>query len=350
MVGPGVIVSSKFGGPIYGWAINENGTDGFFTEAPMDGYTLISTIETFDQTTGKITKVVARQRSKTENHELFADAILANDVGLIDDERALLRQHIRQDRYDVMAPVSKNKITGTWTRPAGVDFLLYDIADQQSNPVAVMTATILDGGISKPPTFEVVVTDVATNKMLRTLYAPSGDGVDYPYLVAEDTTTQHAYVPAANYNSQTVFIDYDVRTGRASNNFVAPPFSGPVNGIAIDSATHTMCTTTSGNYSVQIYDLKTEKQTFVGQIPNAGGEGQAGSSISADPIDHLFLVAQPNSLLGGSEIYVYDEQGDVLEGLTGFAFGPYSGIQVSAATRSGYVAGPRANQLESFTY
>jgi hypothetical protein len=350
MVGPGVTVSSKFGGPIYGWAINENGTDGFFTEAPMDGYTLISTIETFDQTTGKITKVVARQRSKTENHELFADAILANDVGLIDDERALLRQHIRQDHYDVMAPVSKNKITGTWTRPAGVDFLLYDIADQQSNPVAVMTATILDGGISKPPTFEVVVTDVATNKMLRTLYAPSGDGVDYPYLVAEDTTTQHAYVPAANYNSQTVFIDYDVRTGRASNNFVAPPFSGPVNGIAIDSATHTMCTTTSGNYSVQIYDLKTEKQTFVGQIPNAGGEGQAGSSISADPIDHLFLVAQPNSLLGGSEIYVYDEQGDVLEGLTGFAFGPYSGIQVSAATRSGYVAGPRANQLESFTY
>ena len=54
--GPGVIVSSKFGGPIYGWAINENGTDGFFTEAPMVGYTLVSTIETFDQTSGKITK------------------------------------------------------------------------------------------------------------------------------------------------------------------------------------------------------------------------------------------------------------------------------------------------------
>ena len=35
--------------------------------------------------------------------------------------------------------------------------------------------------------------------------------MNYPYFVAEDTTTQHAYVPAANYHSQTVFIDYDIR-------------------------------------------------------------------------------------------------------------------------------------------
>jgi hypothetical protein len=348
--GPGVIVTSKFGGPIYGWAIDENGTDGFFTEAPMDGYTLISTIETFDQTSGKITKVVARQHSKHENRELFADVILANDVGLIDDERAFVRQHIRRDIYDVMAPVSKNKLSSTWTRPPGKDFLLYDIADQQSSPVAVMAATILDGVITKPPTFEVVVTDVATNKILRTFYAPKGDGVNYPYFVAEDMTTQHAYVPAANYHSETVFIDYDIRGGRVSNDFVAPPFSGPVAGMAIDSGSHTMCTTTGSTYSVQMYDLKTKKQTFVGQIPNSGGEGQAGSAIAADPINHLFIVEQPNSLRGGSEIYVYDEQGNVLESLSGFAFGPLSGIQVVAGSRTGYVAGPRANQLESFTY
>jgi hypothetical protein len=349
-VGPGAIVSSKFGGPIYGWAINENGTDGFLTEAPMDGYTLISTIETFDQTSGNITKVVARQRSKHENHELFADAILASDVGLIDDERAFVQQHLRRDIYDVMAPVSRNKVTGTWSRPPGKDFLIYDIADQQSNSVAVMAATILDGVITKPPTFEVVVTDVATNKILRTLYAPMGDGVNYPYFVAEDTTTQRAYVPAANYHSQTVFIDYDIRGGHVSNDFVAPPFSGPVAGIAIDSASHMMCTTTGSTYSVQMYDLTTKKQTFVGQIPNSGGEGQAGSSIAADPINHLFIVEQPNSLRGGSEIYVYDEQGNVLESLSDFAFGPLSGIQVVARSRTGYVAGPRANQLESFTY
>jgi hypothetical protein len=174
--------------------------------------------------------------------------------------------------------------------------------------------------------------------------------VNYPYFVAEDTTTQHAYVPAANYDSQTVFIDYDIQSGHASNNFVAPPFSGPVAGIAIDSATHMMCTTTGSTYSVQMYDLKTKKQTFYGQIPNAGGEGQAGSSIAADPVNHLFIVEQPNSLKGGSEIYVYDEKGNVLESLTGFAFSPLSGIQIVASNRSGFVAARQPNQLQSFTY
>lgn len=350
-VGPGLTVTSKFGGQIFGWAIDENGTDGVLTEVtPPSGSPFTSVVETFDQTTGKITKVVRKQSGgPSGGRELFVDAILANDVGLIDDERRHVGRPLR-DVYYLMAPVSGKKITGTWTRPSGYDFLLWDIADQQTNPDAIMAATIVAHGISQPPTFEVVVTDVATNKLLQTLYAPHGDGVNYPYFVAEDTTTQHAYVPAANYDSQTVFIDYDIQSGHASNNFVAPPFSGPVAGIAIDSATHMMCTTTGSTYSVQMYDLKTKKQTFYGQIPNAGGEGQAGSSIAADPVNHLFIVEQPNSLQGGSEIYVYDEKGNVLESLTGFAFGPSSGIQVVATSRSGYVSGRQLNQLESFTY
>jgi hypothetical protein len=348
--GPGPIVTSKFGGTIFGWAIDENGADGILTEVtPPSGSPFTSVVETFDQTTGKITKVVRKQDGDSGNRELYVDAVLANDVGLIDDERHY-GKYTRRDLYYLMAPVTRKRISGTWTRPPGRNFLIFDIADQQSNPVAVMAATKIDQVISKPPTFEVVVTDVATNQILRTLYAPHGDGVNYPYFVAEDTTTLHAYVPAANYDSQTVFIDYDIPSGHASNNFVAPPFSGPVAGIAIVSASHMMCTTTGSTYSVQMYDLKTKQQTFVGQIPNSGGEGQAGSAIAADPINHLFIVEQPNSLKGGSEVYVYDEQGNVLESLTGFAFGPLSGIQLVPGRRSGYVAGPGANQLESFTY
>ena len=350
-VGPGLTVTSKFGGQIFGWAIDENGIDGVLTEVtPPSGSPFTSVVETFDQTTGKITKVVRKQKGgPSGGRELFVDAILANDVGLIDDERRHVGRPLR-DVYYVMTPVTGGKFTGTWTRPSGYDFLLWDIADQQTNPDAVMAATIVAHGISQPPTFEVVVTDVATNELLHTLYTPKGDGVNYPYFVAEDMTTQHAYVPAANYHSQTVFIDYDIKSGHVSNNFVAPAFSGPVAGMAIDSATHMMCTTTGSTYSVQMYDLKTKQQTFYGQIPNSGGEGQAGSSIAADPINHLFIVEQPNSLQGGSEIYVYDEKGNVLESLTGFAFSPSSGIQIVASSRSGFVAARQPNQLQSFTY
>jgi hypothetical protein len=350
-VGPGAILTAKFGGPIFGWSIDENDNDGILTQVSSlsDPYT--SYVETFDQTTAKVVKVVRKQKSGPNGiHELAVDAILANDVALIDVERDDMKTLLRHDVYYVMAPVTGNKVTGTWTRPPGKDFLIYDIADQQTDPDAVMAATKLDGTIIKPPTFEVVVANVASNKILRVLYAPRLDGVNYPYFVAEDTTTHHAYVPAANYSSQTVFIDFNVRTGAVSNKFTAPAFSGPVQGIAIDPATHMMCTTTGTTYSVQMYDLTTKKQTFVGQIPNAGGEGQASTLIAADPINHLFLVEQPNSLLGGSEIYVYDEKGNVLESLTGFAFGTPGGIQLVAKSRSGYVPGPNANQLTSFTY
>jgi hypothetical protein len=356
LVGPGPILTGKFGGPIFGWAIDENGNDGVLTEVSGLTDPFTSAVETFDQTKAKIVKVVRTLNSgPSGNHELVVDAIQANDVSLIDDGTSDLQKHTERNIFYVMAPVTGNKITGRWTRPPGKDFLLQQFADQQVDPDTVMTATILDGTITRPPTFEVVVTDIGSNKILRVLHAPRRDGVDYPYLVAEDTTTHHAYVPAANYHSETVFVDFDLLTGHVANNFIAPPASGPVSGIAIDSASHMMCTTTSATYSVQMYDLTTKKQTFVGQIPNAGGELQAGTAIAADPVNHLFLVEQPQSLLGGSEIYVYDEKGNVLESLTGFEFPPYeltpgNEIQVAPARRSGYVAGPGANNLQSFTY
>jgi len=350
-IGLGPVVTSKFFGEIFGWSIDENGGDGVISEvvgASQPTYT--SYVETFDQTSQKVTRVVRKQASgPLGNHELNVDAITTGDVALIDDENDQ-KNLLRRDTYYVMDPTAGGKITGTWKRPPGKDFLLWDIADQQTNPLSVMAATILDHTISQPPTFEVVVTDLAQNKILRVLHAPSGDGVNYPYLVAEDTSTQHAYVPAANYSSQTVFIDYDVQTGKTLNDFVAPAFSGPVGGLAIDSSSHMMCTTTGTTYSVQLYDITTKKQTFVGQIPNSVGELQAGSTIAADPINHLFLVEKPSSDRGGSEIYVYDERGNVVESIAGFNFAPSSSIQLVAKTRTGWVDGPNADQLQSFTY
>jgi hypothetical protein len=349
LVGPGSVLTSHSGGPIIGWAIDENGTDGVLTEVTRISTPYRSIVETFDQATAQIVKVVREQNSGPKgNRELAVRGILADDVGLIDDELRHEGKTFR-DVYDVMVPVTGNSISGTWKQPPGKDFLLYDIADQQSNPVSVMTATILDGVISKPPTFEVVVTDVETNKVLRILHAPRGDGVDYPYLVAEDTSLNKAYVPAASYSSNPIFIAYDVNTGKAAS-FLGPSF-GPIDGMAIDSTTHVLCTTTHSDYSVEFYDLKGGKQISEVALPNAGGEQEAGYSIAADPINHLFLVEQPlSSVSSGSTIYVYDESGSLQETLNGFAFGDYSGIQITAATRSGYVAGPRANQLQSFTY
>src|SRR5437667_3631053 len=59
-IGPGnVIVTSMFGGQIFGFDIDQNGTEGILTEASFqpDGR-LLAAVETFDQMTGKILRVV----------------------------------------------------------------------------------------------------------------------------------------------------------------------------------------------------------------------------------------------------------------------------------------------------
>ena len=263
----------------------------------MDGYTLISTIETFDQTSGNITKVVARQRSKHENHELFADAILASDVGLIDDERAFVQQHLRRDIYDVMAPASGNKITGTWT-PSARERLSHL---RHRGPAKRFRRR--DGGHDSRPHHHAA--DLrsrrdgrCTNKILRMLYAPRATAwttrTSSQRIRRRNAPMCRPPTTARRRSSSTTTSAADKRrTLRRS------ALQRPGVGQAIDSSSHMMCTTTGTTYSVQMYDLTTKKQTFVGEIPNSGGEGQAGSSIAADPINHLFIVEQPNSLRGG---------------------------------------------------
>lgn len=115
-IGLGPVVQTALGGAIFGWDINENGNDGVLAEAvtkPSGG--IISAIETFDQTTGKIVKIVAKQKNTSGNHELVALGVVANDVGLIDDERD--SGSGRHDIFHLMAPVAGGKFTGTWNPP-----------------------------------------------------------------------------------------------------------------------------------------------------------------------------------------------------------------------------------------
>jgi len=59
--GPGnVIVHTKFGGGILGFDIDQNGSEGVLAEAQLlSNGNVLSAVETFDQRTGKIIKLVA---------------------------------------------------------------------------------------------------------------------------------------------------------------------------------------------------------------------------------------------------------------------------------------------------
>jgi hypothetical protein len=131
------------------------------------------------------------------------------------------------------------------------------------------------------------------------------------------------------------------------------PGKGIVNGIAVDSARQMACTTTEDDFSVEFYDLVKRTSKIV-VLPGANSQLYSGGAVAVDPVHHLFLVGQEFSSTAptGSSIHVYDEKGNLVESLNGFAL-PASPayMALNPAARTGFViVTPDLTSLQSFTY
>jgi hypothetical protein len=132
---------------------------------------------------------------------------------------------------------------------------------------------------------------------------------------------------------------------------------GDVNGLAVDPETGTVCTTTEIDFSVQFYNLATQSG-FSQRLPGATNQFYSGADVEWDPVNKLFLVAQPNSstAASGSSIHVYDVGGNLIESLNGFSFSNAGNvipahIALKPSNRSGFVDGPDpgVREVQSFT-
>src|SRR5579863_5817393 len=84
-LGPGsTIVHSQFGGQIFGFDVDQNGTEGVLSEAQdLGGGKVLAAVETFDQPSGKILKVVSKIETKDDFLTL---GITGGSVGLVERE------------------------------------------------------------------------------------------------------------------------------------------------------------------------------------------------------------------------------------------------------------------------
>ncbi len=132
---------------------------------------------------------------------------------------------------------------------------------------------------------------------------------------------------------------------------------GYANGIAYDSNTGIACTTTELDGGVEFYTVA--DQTGVHELlPNGGGQTFAGTTVANDPVNQLFLVAQPRSSTAqsGSSIQVYGEDGDLVESINGLNFTDAGSlvlpikVAINPLTRTGWVNGPQVSQLSQFSY
>ena len=348
-----IFVKSKFGGQIFGFDIDQNGTEGFLAESQiLSNGNVEAAVETFDQKTGKILDVVI----KTTNQDDFIGlGVAGTSVGLYEHEHVVSLLNV-QRTFSTINPLSGNKTTGKWTPPIGTTHLLSEVSRNQGS------------------TNNAVFAQDNSNQFIPWVFSSNvAKNTFGPVVKISDSFNFGTGAPPMAYNSvlnQAVIgggngcfgcipeIGIVDLTKGTFTEFRGAGF-GFVNGIAVDSADNIACTTTEDDASVEFYDLTTHNATAIVILPGSGSQQLfSGADVEYDATNKLFLVAQPvSSSSSGSSIYVYDTKGNLQETLNGFSFSNASNvipahISLKPSNRTGFVDGPSSgvSEIQGFNY
>ena len=350
-----VLVHSKFGGQIFGFDIDQNGTEGVLSEAQtLANGNVLAAVETFDQKTGRILKVVI----KTETQDDFITmGVVGTSVGLIEREHEVSFDHVKRT-FHILNPLASNQFTGVWTPPIGARHIIMPAGVSRSQGVGDVAVFAYDN--SGKFIVYVFSSNVAANTFGPVVkITDSNNFGSVPPPIAYDSKTNQAVLGGGNgcFGCSPVIGVVDLAK-RKFKEFKGLGF-GFVNGVAIDAADGIACTTTEDDASVEFYNLK-KKTGFTVVLPNSGEQQFfSGQDVEFDPIHKLFLIAQENSssASSGSTIYVYDTKGNLKKTLNGFVFNNTFNvvamhIALNPSQRSGFVDGPDqgVTELQSFTY
>jgi hypothetical protein len=347
------IVHDKFGGQIFGFDIDQNGTEGVLTEAKnLNNGNVLAAVETFNQKTGKILKVI----TKTETMDDFVtNGVVGSSVGLIEREHVVSLLHVVRT-FHIISPLTANKFTGVWTPHIGPKHIVNSVSRTQGTPNVAVFAEDVSGQFT-PYVFS---SNIAANRfgpLVKITDQDFNQGSN-PVLAYNSKTNQAilGHATTGNPFGPPQIAQVDLKTSKFAKFTGAG--TGDVNGIAVDPATGIACTTTEIDFSVQFYDLN--KQTGFSQtLPGATSQTQSAGDVEFDPVHKLFLVAQPVSSTSssGSSIHIYDEKGNLKKSLNGFNFSNVGNvipahIALNPSKRTGFVDGPDSGvtQIQSFTY
>jgi hypothetical protein len=354
----GILVHSLFGGQIFGFDIDQNGTEGLLAEAKSLGNgNVLAAVETFDQATGHILDVVELTQPSHSQDDFITLGVVGNSVGLFEHE-IVSGLFVSRRTFSVLNPLSSNRITGVWTPPIGTQHIVMPSGVSRSQGVPNVAVFAYDNsGQFIPWVFSSNVANNTFGPVVRITDSNNFGSVPPP--IAYDSATNDALLGGGPgcFGCLPVFAVVDLTQGTFTE-FTGIGF-GFVNGLAIDAADGIACSTTEDDANVEFYDLST-RTGFTVVLPGSGEQQfYNGADVEFDPIHKLFLIAQPNSSSApsGSTIYVYDPHGNLQETINGFSFSNTfnvvpAHIALHPSLRSGYVDGPDAGvtEIQSFTY
>jgi hypothetical protein len=351
--GPGkVIVHPALGGVIFGFDVDQNGTEGMLSEAVLGNVCPYAT-ETFDQKTGKIIKVVRKGKSAGCGDDDVTWGVVGSSVGIVEHQHSPTFDHLEMT-FPVLNPLDGNQVTGSWLSPFKKTAEIEAVSRNQGTPMNAIQfydfATMME---------YVVGSNVAKNEFGPVVQITSDRGI-----IGLNTKTNTAVVTVGtNPFGISDINQIDLATGKIKS---FPGIgSGQVMGIAVDSEDDIAVTTTFGDAGVEFYDLKngTGFEETLPFIPQNCNNACTGVDVEFDPIHKLFLVAQPISSQqqnsNFSTIYVYNKQGTLLETLNGFNFFSQRfdvfpvHMAIHPSDRSGFVDVTNSigvGAIQSFTY
>ncbi len=353
-----IIVHSQFGGQIFGFDIDQNGTEGLLSEAKtVFNGNVLAAVETFDQATGKILRVVTVTQPTKAQDDFITLGVVGNSIGLIEHEN-VQRGFVTSRTFNILDPLSSNRFTGAWTPPLGLQHIIMPTGVSRSQGVPNVAVFAYDNSGQFIP--NVFSSNVAANTFGPVVsITDSTNFGSVPPPIAYDSNTNQALLGGGPgcFGCLPVIGVVDLTAGTFTE-FVGIGF-GFVNGLAVDSADGIACTTTEDDAGVEFYNLTT-KTGFTVTLPGSGGQQfYSGADVEFDSIHEVFLIAQPNSSSApsGSTIYVYDTSGTLQETINGFSFSnAFNVIPVHIALhpslRFGYVDGPDSGvtEIQSFVY
>lgn len=358
--GLGAVLTTKDGGQIFGFDIDQTGEDGVLASAKdASGGGFQVSVEVFDQDSGKIVKSIAKETG--EKNSYAVDGVAAGDVALITHFITPKGTIFAKRKYQTMSPVGLHKLNGEWTPPLkniDVQQLTTDQASSQS------IAFVIE--LKKNDKPALIVSDVAANTFTNVIHLdPARYGLGNGPHVAQYTAGQQAVLATSPDGGAVGGFAPLIATVDLSNGQIhefsgynnGEFHAGYVNGLAVDPNTGVAATTSELNAQVEFYDMVNRRGIIAVQLPCTGDTDQldSGSNIAVDPVNKLFLVTETNYGCGGqsSAIVVYDEAGNFVEAITGFKFAvgePAPAINPSK--RMGWAFGGPAgfSQLQQFFY
>jgi WD40 repeat protein len=344
------VVHGALGGTIYGYDVDHNGSEGILAEAASHGGGKVDiAIETFDQKTGKIIKVLKQISDTTDGFVTLG--VQGKGVALFEREHS--KKHsfeVSKATFQIANPLSKNKLSGPWTPPLeSKSYAPLDAVsgDQGSAATAFMVEAEDD---AEQYSHYVFSSDVAANTFGPVIELTH---LRYP-VMAFDNATNIAVIASSDgcVQCQVKVVLANLVTGKITH-LKGLGFGSP-QGIAVDAADGIACTTTADGY-VEFYDLAHHTAREV-SMPNHHGTFWSGSTISFDPVNKLFLIVQQNSSTApsGSSLQLYDPTGHLVESVNGLhsdAYQTIDHIAFNPKTRTAFVLnGDNTKELETFHY